>query len=133
MDKEEFKFCLLLRPEVKKNRRPIFKNKKTGKSFLGKSENLLNYENDAAILLHIQKPHGFKTIEYPIEVSLRFFYSDKRKADLDNLISTALDCLQKAKVIKNDSQVLRITDTAVQTECSQNMTLITLGKLRVLF
>ena len=43
-----------------------------------------------------------KMIDFPFEFHIDVYYPSKR-SDLDNSFKVVLDCLQKAKVIKNDN------------------------------
>ncbi|MEO0037331.1 MAG: hypothetical protein RIQ59_542 [Bacteroidota bacterium] len=47
-------------------------------------------------------PARDKMIEVPFEIYIDVFYPSKR-SDIDNSFKVILDCLQKAKVIKNDN------------------------------
>jgi Holliday junction resolvase RusA-like endonuclease len=52
-----------------------------------------------------------REMDYPGAVSVKIdLYVNKRR-DIDNLIKPILDCLQKAQVIQNDSQVVRLEVT----------------------
>jgi Holliday junction resolvase RusA-like endonuclease len=104
---------------VKKNNRPIYKNKATNSLFLGKSKNLLHAENDMTRRLRErwfrwQAHHGgVSKITTPVHVEMKFFFTkdeyftkqgnmNKKIPDLSNLYQLVEDCLQKANVIEND-------------------------------
>jgi len=102
-----YKFTIPLRPKQKKNSRPILRNRKTGKPFLGKDESLRRYEAEGVMILTPQK--NIQGIKEPLAMALRahyiFEYISECPADGDNLQVAANDLLQRAKIIKNDKQI----------------------------
>jgi len=91
------------KPVIKKNSRPIMKNRLTGKFFLGKSIRLREAEKKALKMLIIQRAEKrIKTIDFKINIKFSFYLSDKRRADLSNLYQLPEDILEKAKIISND-------------------------------
>lgn len=112
------KFTIELKPRGKKNSRPIFINKKTGKHFLGKDKDLVSYENDALMLLKFQK--NAQGIKLPYECKMKgrfiFRFAGKTLLDVDNGLNMALDLLQKAEIIKNDRQIKFIDHLAILEE-----------------
>lgn len=120
MDRQNIIFHCKINVEnhvVKKNNRPIYKNKATGKVFLGKSTRLVSAENNLIMELRrawFNSPDFPKTpIEYPINVKMIFWFNDKefftKKGkiskhipDLSNLYQLVEDCMQKASIIEND-------------------------------
>lgn len=104
---------------VKKNNRPIFRNQKTGRSFIGKSQALVESERD--LLLQLQSARNELRVFEPIKcrVFLRIlFYMEqitnangsfnKRQQDLDNLLAGPLDALQAASIIQNDNLIMSV-------------------------
>lgn len=101
---------------VKKNRRPIFKNKATGRVFLGKSPQLVTAENNLISKLRSAwfNSESLKTpIAYPVNVKMIFWFNDKefftKKGnvskhipDLSNLYQLVEDSMQKASILEND-------------------------------
>lgn len=101
---------------VQKNNRPIFRNSRSGRAFLGKSKRLttatdwlvLNLRK-ASANLHLSKP-----FQGPLHL-LCVFYLDnywtkagvqnKKIPDLDNMICFIQDCLQTAEVIVDDGMI----------------------------
>ena len=49
-----------------------------------------------------------KTLMNPLEVRINIFPPDKRKRDIDNVLKCLLDAMEKAKVYKNDNQIIRL-------------------------
>lgn len=99
-----YRFILPFASVSKKNSRPIFKNKKTGRPFLGKSKRLEQFEESALLFLTTQKnAQGLKEpISVPCCLRATFWFKDKRMRDADNQLNTIKDSLQAAGVIKND-------------------------------
>lgn len=76
-----------------------------GRATLAKTKALKEYEN----MFFIQVPPRFRglMINQYFEFSMDVFYPSQR-ADLDNSLKVVLDCLQQARVIKNDNKCTRI-------------------------
>ncbi len=55
------------------------------------------------------KKHAQFPIVLPLELTVSF--KTRRQKDLDNMVTTLMDLLQKSGVIKNDSQILKINAT----------------------
>jgi Holliday junction resolvase RusA-like endonuclease len=94
----------------KKNSRPIFYNKKTGKPFVGKDKSLGSFEKDSSAVLKSQmwKYGRVFPIKNRICVDYYFRFEKASKADLDNLITSAQDLLQLIGIIENDKQIKRL-------------------------
>ena len=102
----------------KKNNRPIHKNMRTGKVFLGKGRHLQDAER--IMVMHIERaksayPPG--PIVEDVHCCFRFYFNDyytkeverrKNMPDLSNLFELPQDVLQKCGVIKNDSQIVSL-------------------------
>lgn len=86
-----------------KNSKQIYRNSKTGRPFITASDNAKAWMNSATVQLLSQmnelKPEPFN---YPINITMVFYYKDKTRKDLDNSASGVLDALVKAKVIDDD-------------------------------
>lgn len=96
---ETIAFTILGEPVSLKNRRPIHRNRRTGKPFSGKSDKLKRYEAD----FFAQVPPDAKIgLEKDVRVEIRAFYASRRP-DLD--VSVILDLLQNCGCIVNDRQV----------------------------
>ena len=107
---------------IKKNHRPIYINRATGKRFIGKSKRLSDYEDWAVVSLkegivdyfegysNLNELPKFKLfpIKEPIQITYKFYCKTKRRVDLSNLIEAPQDCLVKAEIISDDSIIERI-------------------------
>lgn len=103
---------------TKKNHRPIKRNMKTGKPFIGKSSGLIGAENylTSAYRMSLLRHNKFTTIDGPIWCVFLFFFPheeyftkkgqvSQRLGDLSNLYELPQDALQKAGVIKDDKLI----------------------------
>jgi len=106
------KFTIYGNPIVKKNTRPVYINKATGKRFIGKSKRLKEYEDMAVAQLEKQiireKQDTFPLFE-PIKIIYKFYRKDKRRVDCSNMIEAPQDCLIKAGIISDDNIIKKIT------------------------
>lgn len=75
-----------------KNRKIISKNFKTGNSFLRSAPAVKEWQAEALRQLK-QQFQGYKVTDYPIDLTLIFFFENKRRHDLDNALSTVMDAL----------------------------------------
>jgi Holliday junction resolvase RusA-like endonuclease len=71
---------------------------------LGKQKKLYDYEKS---FLYQMLQYDYEIIEGNFKFIIDVFY-DSRRPDLDNSLKVVLDCLQKAKAIKNDNKCLEI-------------------------
>lgn len=98
---------LLGQTPAQKNSKSIAYNKGTGKPFIMSNQNVKAWQNSADVqLLHyrIKQP-----LEGRQELSIKFFVKDKRRRDLDNMLTTIQDALVRGGIIEDDSwQFLRI-------------------------
>lgn len=99
-----YRFVIPISPISKKNSRPIFRNKKTGKVFLGKNKRLNEYEKALHLILNSQK-NIFK-ITQPLSKKLRsdftFEMKNTLRLDADNAMQGIFDSLQECQIIEND-------------------------------
>lgn len=100
---------------VKKNRRPILMNRKTGLRFIGKSPELVSAESEMLLKLQdarrkvglIAPIHGYIHVRFLFYFPARIFFKKNgdrsmRIADLSNLYELPQDALQKASIISDD-------------------------------
>ena len=71
---------------------------------LGKQKQLTSYENSFKLQM---LNYEYELIESEFKFVIDVYYNSRRP-DLDNSFKVVLDCLQKAKVIKNDNRCIEI-------------------------
>lgn len=90
-----------------KNSKSIVYNKATGKPFIMSNKNVKAWQNDTDIQLlkyRIKEPLNTRQ-----EISIIFYVKDKRRRDLDNMLTTIQDSLVRSGVLEDDSwQYLKI-------------------------
>lgn len=82
-----------------KNSKQIFINKKTGKPFITSSQNVKAWQKQALWQLKGTKP----ILEYPMSLTMVFYYDSRRRHDLDNSASSVLDILVKTEILEDDN------------------------------
>lgn len=87
--------------KAKKNNKRVMYNPKTKKPFIMTDKATTDYIKDAVIQLQTQFA-GFKISAYPITVQMVFYYPTKHRKDIDNSMSTILDCMKTAGIIEDD-------------------------------
>lgn len=87
--------------KAKKNNKRVAYNKKTGKPFIMTDRATDDYLKDAVNQLKTQF-NGCKVSGYPIAVQMVFYYPTKHRKDIDNSMTTILDCMKTAGVIEDD-------------------------------
>lgn len=109
----------VMRHSASKNEKTIRMNRKTGARFIGKSS-----KADKAyewMLAHLLRHKFIQKLDEPIHCDINakllfyfpksVFYTKKNErskklTDLDNCLQLVIDCLQKAKIIENDTQIV---------------------------
>lgn len=87
--------------KAKKNNKTMAMNRKTGKMFPMTDKATTEYMKDAIFQLRTQFA-GNKITGYPISVQMVFYYQTKHRKDIDNSMSTILDCMKTAEIIEDD-------------------------------
>lgn len=87
--------------KAKKNNKRVVYNKKTGKPFIMTDKTTDDYQKDAVRQLKEQWK-GLRIIDYPITVQMVFYYPTKHRKDIDNSMTTLLDCMKTAGIIEDD-------------------------------
>lgn len=103
---------------TKKNNRTIYKNKKTGRLFPGKSSGLVLAETTIknSLILLKRRFNINDPIDVPLHVLFLFHFAkedfftkkglvNQKLPDLSNLVQLPEDCLQSAGIIKNDTLI----------------------------
>lgn len=81
---------------AKKNSRQAFV--RAGRVMNVPNKTYTEWEKQALWQLKGTKP----VTEYPVALSMTFYVKDNRGRDMDNMLASVLDCLQKAGVLAND-------------------------------
>lgn len=68
--------------------------------------------------------------EEPLHVLMDFSFKDKRRRDLDNLISSTFDLLSKAGVISNDKWIFSVDGTRMHYGTGIEKTVVTIGEFK---
>lgn len=97
-------FTIPLAPVTKKNSQRIVHNKKTGKPFVLPSAAYAKYASDARRYL----PYIDRLIDYPVEITCRFYMPTRRKTDLTNLLE-AIDDVLVGEVIRDDNSSIIVS------------------------
>ena len=118
-------FTIDLAARSKKNHRPIFKNARTGKVFLGKDAGLVQYEKDCHLILTAQKNRlGMKEpLSGRLHCECVFEFKGKNRADLDNLTTMAWDVCVSAGIIADDF-LIKSCKMEVRYDTGKDRTLI---------
>ncbi|SHK20072.1 RusA family crossover junction endodeoxyribonuclease [Thermocrinis minervae] len=96
------KLTLPFLPVPKSNR---YLRKKGGKVF--KPPRVKNWEVRA--IWEIKQQYTGEKINKPVSMQVTFILPNRRKRDIDNMLKSLWDVLEKAGVIENDSQIYKIT------------------------
>jgi Holliday junction resolvase RusA-like endonuclease len=95
------KLVILGSVKEKKNNKIVAYKKSTGKPFVLTAKDTDTYMKDAVRQLKEQF-EGYKITHYPILIQMVFFYESKRRKDIDNSMTTILDCMKEAGIIEDD-------------------------------
>lgn len=85
-----------------KNRKIISMNRATGRPFLRTAPAEKEWRAKAAQELKLQF-RGYQVTEYPINLAVVLYFSDLRRRDLDNALSSIMDALVDAEIIEDDN------------------------------
>lgn len=86
----------------KKNGKNVAYNRATGRMFPVSNPRYLAWEKAAVAELVLQS-NSLQISEYPIALTLTFYFKDRRTHDLDNVAGSVMDTLKKAQIIEDDS------------------------------
>lgn len=85
-----------------KNGKEIAINRSTGQRFIRSNDRVKAWQETAVQELSLQF-HGYRITDYPISLSLVFYFDNKRRHDLDNAAAGVMDALVKAGIIEDDN------------------------------
>ena len=85
-----------------KNGKEIAINRKTGQRFVRSNDRVKAWQTMAVQSLMSQF-NGLQVTEYPVDLSLVFYFDNLRRHDLDNAAAGVMDALVKAGVLEDDS------------------------------
>ena len=94
------KLVLYGNPATKKNSMQIFKNSRTGQSFLTQSKRYKDYARDCGRQITGKYK---KKIDYPINLKCVYYRKTKHRVDLTNLLAATCDILSDFGVIEDDN------------------------------
>lgn len=94
------KLVLYGNPATKKNSMQIFKNSRTGQSFLTQSKRYKDYARDCGRQITGKYK---KKIDYPINLKCVYYRKTKHRVDLTNLLAATCDILSDFDVIADDN------------------------------
>ena len=99
----------------KKNHRPIYRTGGTGKPFLGKSDMLRRYEQQARVQLMIQcRANGLRSpLSGDVRCRLVVYYAGPRP-DAFGPAETIYDLLEEGQIVENDRQLIPWGEPAVE-------------------
>lgn len=104
-----FKCKIFGRAKSKKNNKQIFRTK-AGKPFITSSKDFKGWAVYASC--HMIRSKKVETIDYPINVSVKMYYSNKKhQQDVDNVLASVFDVLQDCAIIKNDNLIYSVDGT----------------------
>lgn len=89
-------------PKSQKNNKRILKNQLTGKRFIGSSTASLNWRDSA--IIQLRRQWRDKPLVGNIHAHLLICQGPGQSIDADNAVTSALDAMEKAGVVKNDYQ-----------------------------
>jgi Holliday junction resolvase RusA-like endonuclease len=85
-----------------KNRKIISKNFSTGRPFLRTAPAVKEWQERVIVELK-QQFKGYIVSGYPIDITVVIYFSNKRRHDLDNALSSIMDAMTAAEIIMDDS------------------------------
>ncbi len=100
------KILILLAPITKKNSQQILINRTTGKPFVMPSKKFKEYQDEAGWFIKCKNMN----INTPVNIKCLFYMPTKRKVDLANLISAAMDLLVHYGVIADDNSDIVVSN-----------------------
>lgn len=98
---EEYEFYLSKLPVPKTNR---YIRRKGGKVF--KPPRVVNWE--ARAIWELREQYKGEPIDYEVSVDITLILPNRRKRDIDNMLKSLWDVMEKAGIIKNDNLIFEV-------------------------
>ncbi len=90
---------------------------------------------EAKAVWELKKQYEGPPLSFPLSVEVFFFLPDNRKRDIDNMLKTLWDVLEKAQIIENDNLIHETKTVKVRDETVSGTVILIKpfqGKKRVL-
>ncbi len=58
---------------------------------------------------YLIRANRLREIFYPIEMEIDWYLPDRRKRDIDNILKSLLDAMERGRLYENDSQIVKLT------------------------
>lgn len=84
-------------PAQKNNKRVVY-NRRTGKPFIISDAKVKNWQAKGFVQLKSVSP-----VVGAVEIEMVFYNKDKRKRDIDNMLTSVLDLLKNSGIIEDDN------------------------------
>ena len=96
---KELNIIIPINPRSKKNSQQIIYNPKLKRTMVVQNKNYTQFEKNCKQFM----PKLDKPIDYPINLSVKFYVCDARKRDIANYIEAIQDILVKYNIIVDDN------------------------------
>jgi Holliday junction resolvase RusA-like endonuclease len=93
------KIDIPINPRPKKNNQEIVFNKKTGKRMVIQNKRYTEFERECKKYMPILE----SPIDFPINLSCKFYVADARRRDIANFIEAVQDILTKYNILQDDN------------------------------
>lgn len=126
------KFTISGEPRTKKNSQNIFRNAKTGKTFISTSKLYKEFASQCKSELKEVTSKIKEPINYPINIQCVYYRSSMRRVDLVNLQEATLDILTENGIIEDDNRniVYSMDGSRVYYDKEEPRTEITISKIK---
>ena len=124
---ESLNFVVNVNPRSKKNSQEIVFNRKTGKRMVIQNKRYTEFEKECKQYM----PKLDKPIDYPVNLSCKFYVCDARKRDIANYLEAIQDVLVKYKVLEDDNYniVSSLNNCSMEIDRDNNRIEISIDKI----